>query len=161
MRHLLLEHVFLLRRRVGSVHTGRRDRKKLVQGNKWWHSCFRWTWGKSRWFDPRLILSRVLLSPANHVTLNEMTTLTAFAIRVFFFSKSAGFPQDPESQDCVNWFAVLWITWCKNNTISWPSRSSNRLPKTSWSSLCLSNVIYNLFYSCCWVIFCTGKHFCA
>lgn len=45
-----------------------------MQRNKW------------RLIDPRLILARVLLSPANHVTLNETTTLPAFAIRVLFFS---------------------------------------------------------------------------
>lgn len=63
----------------GVKHTGRKDRKNWCrETNGDTRAVFRWTWEKSRWFDPRLILSRVLLSPANHVTLNEMTTLTAF-----------------------------------------------------------------------------------
>lgn len=66
-------------------------------------------------FDPRLINSaEAARFPRWIMSLTADPRIGAWASATLR-PLSAGFPQDTESQDRRNWFAVLWITWCNNN----------------------------------------------
>lgn len=78
---------------------------------------------------PRWIMSQ-LMNPAADPLIGARASATLRPL-------SAGFPQDTESQDCRNWFAVLWITWCNNNAGQLAEQQEQQ--PVSLSSVCLSH----------------------